>query len=74
MRFFLQREESLSGDKLGNTLSTPNSDLAAMLEASRLDILSVTRAKELSIGADLSLNGTQEMWRKEDVLTIALEK
>lgn len=45
-----------------------------MLEASRLDILSVTRAKELSIGADLSLNGTQEMWRKEDVLTIALEK
>lgn len=69
-------EQGISlGAELGRLLlSTSDPDVAVMLEASRLDILSVTRAKELSIGADLPLNGTQEMWRKEEVLTIALEQ
>jgi len=55
-------------------LSTQDAELAAMLEAARLDILSVTRARGLSIGTGLALNGAHEIARKEGVITIGLEK
>ena len=45
-----------------------------MLDAARLDILSVTRARELSIGENLTLNGSHEILHKEGIMTISLEK
>ncbi|WP_161975502.1 valine--tRNA ligase [Tengunoibacter tsumagoiensis] len=55
-------------------LSTPDEQLATMLEAARLDIMSVTRARGLSIGTGLALHGATEIARKEGVITIGLEK
>src|SRR5262249_25131741 len=55
-------------------LSTPDPTLAEQLTAARLDILSVTRAKDLSIVSDGALNGASEIWRNEGVLTIGLER
>jgi valyl-tRNA synthetase len=69
-------EASLSlGAAVGRLLlSTRDALLATMLDAARLDILSVTRAKELNIGQDLALNGAHELARKEGVIIIGLEK
>jgi valyl-tRNA synthetase len=69
-------EASLSlGAAVGRLLlSTRDAQLATMLDAARLDILSVTRAKELNIGRDLALNGAHELARKEGVIIIGLEK
>jgi valyl-tRNA synthetase len=69
-------EASISlGSELGRLLlSTRDAELAAMLDAARLDILSVTRARELNIGKDLALNGTSEIMHKEGVMSIGLEK
>jgi valyl-tRNA synthetase len=63
------------GAKLGRLLiSTQDKEVAAMLNAARLDILGVTRAKELSIGTDLTLDDTNKIGYKEGVMTIGLEK
>ena len=69
-------EASISlGSELGRLLlSTRDAELAAMLDAARLDILSVTRARELNIGKDLALNGASEIMHKEGVMSIGLEK
>ena len=69
-------EASISlGTKLGRLLiSTQEKELAAMLDAARLDILGVTRAKELSIGENLALDDTHKIGHKEGVMTISLEK
>jgi valyl-tRNA synthetase len=55
-------------------LSTPDAALAEQLAAARLDILSVTRAQDLSISGDGAPHGGREIWRKEGVITIALER
>jgi valyl-tRNA synthetase len=55
-------------------LSTPDTALAEQLEAARLDIQSVTRAKELRIARNLALNGASEIWHKEGVMSIGLER
>ncbi|MEO7019121.1 MAG: valine--tRNA ligase [Ktedonobacteraceae bacterium] len=67
-------EHSISlGTELNKLLlSTRDTQLASTLDAARLDIQSVTRARELSIGVDLAFNGANEIWRKEGVLTIGL--
>jgi valyl-tRNA synthetase len=69
-------EASLSlGAKLGCLLiSTQGKELATMLDAARLDILGVTRARELRIGENLTLDGTNKIAYKEGVMTIGLEK
>jgi len=68
-------EASISlGAELGQlSLSTRDADLATTLEAARLDILSVTRAKDLHIGVDLALNGTSTMLQSEGAIRIGLE-
>jgi valyl-tRNA synthetase len=55
-------------------LSTGDPALSAVLNAARRDILSVTRAKEVKIGSQLSLNGASELLHKEGVVTIGLEQ
>jgi valyl-tRNA synthetase len=69
-------EASLSlGTEVGCLLlSTPDRELATVLAAARLDILSVTRAREVSIDVHLALNGAQDLSRGEGVLTIGLEQ
>jgi valyl-tRNA synthetase len=69
-------EASLSvGAELSKLLlSTPDQTLAEQLKAARLDILSVTRAKEMCIVSDGTLNGASEIWRNEGVMAIGLER
>jgi valyl-tRNA synthetase len=69
-------EASISlGSPLGCLLiSTRDAELAAMLDAARLDILGVTRAKELRIGEHLTLDSTNKTIYKEEMMTIGLEK
>ena len=55
-------------------LSTCNVELTSLLNAARRDIESVTRAKELSIGENLALNGGHQIFHKEGVITIGLEQ
>src|SRR5581483_12522530 len=45
-------------------LSTCNVELTSLLNAARRDIESVTRAKELSIGENLALNGGHQIFHK----------
>ncbi|HLI68389.1 MAG TPA: valine--tRNA ligase [Ktedonobacteraceae bacterium] len=75
----VRRYKSEAGISLGAELSrlllsTSDASLAELLSAARLDILSVTRAKELVIGEKLALNGASEIWRKEGVMRIGLER
>ncbi|HLV97185.1 MAG TPA: valine--tRNA ligase [Ktedonobacterales bacterium] len=75
----VRRYKSEANISLGAVLSkllliTPDATLAAHLEAARLDILSVTRAKELSITSEGTLNGASVVWQKEGALTIGLER
>lgn len=68
-------EASLSlGSELAQLLlSTPDLELLSLLNAARQDILSVTRARTLQIGKDLSLNNAKEILRKEEGIIIGLE-
>lgn len=72
-RYKSERSISLGAEVGQLLLSTRDAELAALLDAARLDILSVTRARELSIGVDLALNSANEIWRREKVMTIGLE-
>lgn len=55
-------------------LSTRDAELATLLDRARPDILSVTRARMLSIGKELVINKIQEIARKEGILTIGVEE
>jgi valyl-tRNA synthetase len=68
-------EASLSlGAELNRLLiSSGDATLVAALNAARRDIQSVTRARELSIGENLALNGARQLFHKEGVITIGLE-
>jgi valyl-tRNA synthetase len=55
-------------------LSTRDEKLTLALEAARLDILSVTRARELRIGPDLALYELGEILRTEGAIAIGLKK
>lgn len=75
----VRRYKSESGLSLGTEigrllLSTREAGLAAMLEAARLDILSVTRAQDLYIGEQLVLGDTALLWQQDGLLTISLER
>lgn len=74
----VRRYKSEAGLSLGSEfkrllISTHNVQLTLLLEAAGLDILSVTRARELRVGAGIALNGAREIARSEGVMTIGLE-
>lgn len=74
----VRRYKSEAGISLGSELkclllSTQDVKTTLMLEAAGMDILSVTRARELRVGAAIALNGAQEIVRNEGVITIGLE-
>ncbi len=73
-RYKSEASISLGAEVSKLLLSTDDAELAGLLTAARLDILSVTRAKELSIGRNLTLNGVSEILRKEGVIIIGLER
>jgi valyl-tRNA synthetase len=73
-RYKSEANISLGAELSKLLLSTPDPALAEQLASARLDILSVTRAKELSIVGESALNGASEIWRKEGVITIGLER
>jgi valyl-tRNA synthetase len=54
-------------------ISTQDVQQTLILEAAGLDLLSVTRARELRVGAHIGLNGAREIARHEGVITIGLE-
>ena len=74
----VRRYKSEAGIALGTELkrlliSTQNVQQTLVLEAAGLDILSVTRARELRVGAGIALNGAREIARYEGVIAIGLE-
>ena len=74
----VRRYKSAASISLGSEfkrllISTRDVQLTLLLEEAGLDILSVTRARELRIGAGIALNGTHEIARHEGVITIGLE-
>lgn len=74
----VRRYKSEAGISLGAELprlllSTRDVQLTLLLEAAGVDILSVTRARELRVGAGIALNGAREIARREGVITIGLE-
>ncbi len=75
----VRRYKSEAGISLGAQLSklllsTPDAAVAEQLASASLDILSVTRAKELNIVEKNEMNGASEIWRQEGVITIGLER
>jgi valyl-tRNA synthetase len=75
----VRRYKSEAGIPLGAEvkrllISTRNVELTLLLEAAALDILSVTRARELRVGAGIALNGAREIARHKRVMTIGLEQ
>ncbi len=75
----VRRYKSEANLSLGAELSklflfTPDKTLAQQLETARVDILCVTRAKELSIAEPDTWNGTSAIWQQEGVITIGLER
>ena len=68
-------ESNLSlGAEVGRLLlSTSERELATVLTAARRDILSVTRAREVSIAVGLEFNGAQVLSRSEGAIAIGLE-
>ena len=75
----VRRYKSAAGISLGTEfkrllISTRDTSLTLLLEAAGLDILSVTRARELRVGAGIALNGASEIAHLEGVMTIGLER
>lgn len=74
----VRRYKSEAGISLGSELtrlliSTQDVHQAVLLEAAGRDILSVTRARELRVGAGIAFNGAREIAHLEGVITIGLE-
>ena len=74
----VRRYKSEAGISLGSEfkrllISTHDVQQTLVLEAAGLDILSVTRARELRVGAGIALNGAREIAHYEGVITIGLE-
>ncbi|HEX7737281.1 MAG TPA: valine--tRNA ligase [Ktedonobacteraceae bacterium] len=74
----VRRYKSEAGISLGAELkrlliSTRTTRQTLLLEAAGLDILSVTRARELRVGAGIELDGAREIARHEGVMIIGLE-
>lgn len=55
-------------------LAPRDSELASLLNAARRDLLSVTRARELSIGEDLASGQTRQLLHQEGLMTISLDR
>lgn len=73
----VRRFKSEAGLSLGSELarlliSTRDIQQTILLEAAGLDLLSVTRARELRVGAGIALNGAREIAHLEGVITIGL--
>jgi valyl-tRNA synthetase len=73
----VRRFKSETGLALGSELarlliSTRDIQQALLLEAAGLDLLSVTRARELRVGAGIDFNGAREIARLEGVMIIGL--
>ncbi|HEY1350610.1 MAG TPA: valine--tRNA ligase [Ktedonobacteraceae bacterium] len=75
----VRRYKSAAGLSPGAALQrlrfcTCQADLTALLNAARRDLLSVTRATGLDIGENLALAETLPLFRREGVLSVALEQ
>jgi valyl-tRNA synthetase len=73
----VRRYKSETGLSLGASfprllISTRDVQLTLLIEAAGLDILSVTRAQELRVGAGIALNGAREIGRIEGMMMIGL--
>jgi valyl-tRNA synthetase len=73
-RYKSEANLSLGAELTKLLLCTPDAGLAEQLAAARLDIQSVTRAKELSIDGKSALSGASAIWHNEGVITIGLER
>lgn len=73
-RYKSEASISLGAELKRLLISTGNAKLVTTLSAARRDILSVTRARELSIGENLALNGARQILHKEGVISIGLEQ
>jgi len=73
-RYKSEASISLGAELKRLLISTGDATLASTLNAARCDIQSVTRARELSIGENLALNGARQIFHKEGVITIGLEQ
>ncbi len=74
-RFKSEANLSLGAELSKLLLYTPDAALGEQLAAARLDMQSVTRARELSIiAAKNEMDGASEIWSKEGVISLGLER